>query len=435
MIVRPRCLLWTILLLCFLWFILIFTYLNLDEVDPALAGFLELSDWLQGQGAYVHHCLQARNCPPHGGRCIKASCPIKAGELLISIPGYLQIQPADMQEVCPNLAEEMQKVEDLHFKEQDVLLLLNLFKERREGDEGKFGRYFRTLPTDFTSMLWDEEEQTRCLANTPAAPRVPRRFVRDRAEEKLLRSCFEDLAREEFRWGKFTTATRAFSGKDSSGKWQALVPYADVFNDAVSPTATWQRNASTGSFEVTALVDSPQGQEVMISYGLKDNEKLLTRYGYIHNDSPHDAVTIYLKDANAASGPPPAITLSLGLDEPNALRAAVRPLSSLRHFLDHESPAEREKIVMTTVKERCQAAAELWGQEAAVSPGNEWLCSGYRSGINSIAQGCATFADMALEELAGRQNARPLSGASGKLAQGLLGAWRELYAKETQKSS
>lgn len=431
-------LLWVVIALCFAWVLTLLRWVawssGAEDADPEMQGIIELADWMRSQGAFIHHCLVAKRCPPYGGRCMGAACDLRAGELLISVPAGLQLLPnaGGGEPLCPSLEAELRRQAEFHFKEEDVLLLLRLLRERARGPAGPFGRYFRTLPLEFPSVLWDEQEQKRCLANTPGESRVRRRFTRDREQAALLQTCAE-VSADDCRWAKLIVATRAFSGMhERRREWQALVPFADIFNDAIEPSATWWRNGSTGDFRVAALVDVPRGREVLISYGMKNNEKLLTRYGFVHFDSPHDAATIYLRESDA-SGPPPSLILSLGLQEPSSLKSALRPLGVLRALAVNSDtvqgdPARREVAVLATVQDRCEAAAKSWRDEPAVSAGNQWLCSGYRSGLVSLADACAAFADLAAADLEQRHSSRSLNGSSGRLAQGLLTAWREVYS-------
>ena len=64
-----------------------------------------------------------------------------------------------------------------------------------------------------------------------------------------------------------------------------------MFNHDPSPNAEWYRNAADHAFHITASRDLPRGQEILISYGGKTNEQLLTRYGFVYADNQNDAAT------------------------------------------------------------------------------------------------------------------------------------------------
>mmetsp|Transcript_147310 Transcript_147310/g.470909 ORF Transcript_147310/g.470909 Transcript_147310/m.470909 type:complete len:324 (-) Transcript_147310:430-1401(-) len=321
------------------------------------------------------------------------------------------------------------------------MLLFRLLKEQARGRASVFWRYMKTMPTSYPSMLSDKEEQRHCLAGTPAASHVKRRFTRDEAFGRLMRGCHVALSQPVFEWAKLTMDTRAFSGTLPSGtrhansarkEWNAFVPFCDIFNDAIEPVASWSRDEKTGDFKVVASKFVRGGDEVTISYGAKSNDKLLSSYGFVHPDNPRDEVVIHLEDGNSGTMPP-SISLSLGKLEPGYLRQGISRLQDVRMRIGHErksrSRQEREVQTLEVLRNRCDTAGRNWAWTVGGEGGaNDWMCAGYRGGLVSIAKACADFAENAIAEIQGLP-AKALEGSSGRLAGALLGVWQEDFRK------
>merc|ERR1719198_1382240 len=94
-----------------------------------------------------------------------------------------------------------------------------------------------------------------------------------------------------------------------------------MVNDGQSATADWEFDVASGDFKLVAGEDAlPPGAEVLISYGHKSNEHLLTKYGFIHATNPSDAAFVDLSGLISTSARP-VLPLPVG---PKAESVAVR---------------------------------------------------------------------------------------------------------------
>jgi len=366
---------------------------------------------------------------------------LQSGELLISVPAFLQLTayPSLVGSPCPELNKTLPEARQWHFQEESVLLLLRLLKEHVRGRGSVFQRYIATMPAEYPSILSDAKELQQCLAGTPARLKVSRRVARDRALGQLLRECNVATSESTMRWAKLTVNTRAFSGSlpgshgvDSGRKeWNALVPFADIFNDAVSPNAAWSRDLDSGVFEVRAAQSIRKDGEVLISYGAKGNEKLLSSYGFVHADNPRDEVIVYLQDPSTSLAAPPFITLSLGRVDTGSLKQTLAGLQFLRTEAANTgrfaSTRELESAVMVALKGHCARATVPWAANYTVSDSMRWACDGYRDGLINTVRALSEFADLAIADLEGKPR-QPSAGLCGRLSSALLEEWRKEFA-------
>jgi len=207
-------------------------------------------------------------------------------------------------------------------------LTLRLLEEQRRGDASHWKLYVPTIPGDYSPVMWDEASQRKCLEGTPSESRIPRRFTRKAAEHRLLSDCDARRAggaaepnwEELLRWAQHSVASRSYESRP--GRWNTsdgrpgavMVPFADMFNDDPSPNAAWEWNAATDAFEISAKAALAAGEEVLLSYGTKTNDQLLTHYGFVHLANARDVVYLDLVQTTAAALAPIDARLALCFD-------------------------------------------------------------------------------------------------------------------------
>eukprot|EP00747_Dinoflagellata_sp_TGD_P024658 gnl/TRDRNA2_/TRDRNA2_130698_c0_seq1.p1 gnl/TRDRNA2_/TRDRNA2_130698_c0~~gnl/TRDRNA2_/TRDRNA2_130698_c0_seq1.p1 ORF type:complete len:766 (-),score=128.66 gnl/TRDRNA2_/TRDRNA2_130698_c0_seq1:61-2358(-) len=439
-------------------------------------------DWLHDNGAYIHDCLSVVNCPP-GGRCVKATCELEAGESLVRIPKWVQIssefptQQLDAphgEVICPQMEEYLESdlFKEWHLNPYTMRLVLRLLEERRRGPHSRWSYFIPTMPQSFDAYLWNETVQHSCLAGTPGEVHINRRFRRREAELQLLRKCGEGALHEDtsmfisksdlpekadvgddiLNWARLIIASRAYMGppeQDGTGQKspEVLVPFADLFNDALTPNANWRRHGLNhdvhpGLFEITAAETIPAGKEVSISYGAKTNEHLLTHYGFVHRDNKEDVLHIDMLDQeegdmlsfrNAAAG-----RLALSLNENETLRSLPMILRAIRQHITERKQAEdrraeevhkkaapsfttpppkdvlgnkihmphQAEVVLEAqslahMRGRCEEAAFQWGHKSMGAHARDsFMCLQYRAVLADLAESCNDMARGSIAALA-----------------------------------
>merc|ERR1712183_1052506 len=115
-----------------------------------------------------------------------------------------------------------------------------------------------------------------------------------------------------------------------------LVPFADLLNDSPWPNAKW-RFGRKSSYEIEVTSRIAVGQEILISYGKKDNDQLLTHYGFVHPGNARGAYYVDLtnhSEADVLAASPRSIRLTLSFDAGVTPRCLPRAIDDLRLYLE-----------------------------------------------------------------------------------------------------
>lgn len=327
---------------------------------------------------------------------------------------------------------------------ETIALSLRLIQEQQLGNKSRFTPYLQLIQDDFHPLLWDEDVQRECLEGTPAESGIGERMAMQRADLEVLAGCgvgspnvnSSGLDPEHdvmLRWARNVVRSRSYGYSTPSTDGSnsiALVPFGDLFTDAVQPNSQWARSREGGVFEIKASRVIAQGDEITMSYGSKPNWNLLLQYHFIHPENPHDQVEVdllapldgesneqYRSDHNEAY-----LTLSLGgahlLKFPKAMQAhrqALNATPAMRFRLSMLSSAsaaavELEAASLNGILDHCSAAAERWA--TSPPPKCSEACAMYRSGLATLGRGCAEFAALALAEL-GRSAVNEVPRSSG----------------------
>jgi SET domain len=272
-----------------------------------------------------------------GGNGMFAREFLPSGSVLCEVPLSAVLTANATGSVGSRILESFPEVEDYDI----VFCALTLLFERRLGSRSPWGRFIDLLPREVPPPPAEEDLRIVSYGDYPArASRdesdvawrdtsVAACFRRHRTEAETL--CAEMLpdvaaalgdvqdhrAREEGRlpWpegnGSVITvdevasamhivASRAFSGPNGEA---SLVPWVDFFNDGVAPdgspvaTCTFERELEGGSFVVRSHVDWQQGEEVLISYGVNNRDRLLHHGFALPPETPlADATSIRIQD-------------------------------------------------------------------------------------------------------------------------------------------
>ena len=87
----------------------------------------------------------------------------------------------------------------------------------------------------------------------------------------------------------FASRNFSYAKENKEGRHSVIVPLADLFNHKNPADLHWKFETDSNgekAFVYEALRDIEQGEEVHITYGTKDNQNLLSTYGFIIPDNP-----------------------------------------------------------------------------------------------------------------------------------------------------
>lgn len=465
-----------------------------SEMTPEMVALVE---WLRLKGGEVHPCVEVSKCRSGGGRCVMTRCAIPPSTLLVAVPRGAQLrgtqEGAAMDDkaltagMCPNLmtwAAEPDKeggAAEWHLDIPTMQLVLRLLEERRLGYTSKWADYLPTIPREYPAILWDKESQYSCLRETPNEVHINRRFERRTAEHRLLWRCkaehklewtdivggtalggklannvdSADFDEVTLRWALHSVGSRSYEAPSKDGSNgrpdPAMVPFADLFNDSPNPNAVWRfrdgagagLRTDVGTFEIVAGTNGLEaGVEVLLSYGKKTSDQLLTHYGFAHRDNAMDIAYLDLLDGGSPLAPESqSARLALSSDPDTTAGWLPRTLSALRSHFAHEatsSTSEKEKLVLSLLETQCAKAGHIWAglshplsRPTGTTDMDESaeVCRVYRESLASLGGACAEFAKEARAEVASgtaEKGAAAAANASvaAQLSARLLTVWR-----------
>ncbi|CAK9100586.1 unnamed protein product, partial [Durusdinium trenchii] len=157
---------------------------------------------------------------------------------------------------------------------QDEEIIVFLAALRKYGINSEWFRYVLTLPEDDanSTLSWRSEE-VAALRGTPA--HAPARQLR----RQVLRLCEElTIGCAELRWAASHYWSRALRMKPKG--FHAMVPGVDLMN--FDPDSRNYFRMAGKSIAYIAGQDYEERQEILDSYGGKNDTYLLTHYGFLH---------------------------------------------------------------------------------------------------------------------------------------------------------
>jgi hypothetical protein len=149
-----------------------------------------------------------------------------------------------------------------------------------------FKPYFDILPTDWNDfpVFWSEANLNSWLKGSPLVRDVKDRIRTMKADyDELRRVCGSHLfpySFEEFLKVRTAVGSRNFGIIVDGEKRTSMVPFADMLNHYRPRETSWTFDSQRGHFTITTLTRLSAGQQVMDSYGRKDNSRFLLHYGF-----------------------------------------------------------------------------------------------------------------------------------------------------------
>ncbi|KAL3147314.1 hypothetical protein ABBQ32_002799 [Trebouxia sp. C0010 RCD-2024] len=259
--------------------------------------------------------LQEENCKlgvynaEKGERGILSLQDIEAGTTVLHLPLRLAITDHTQDQESNDLVYE-----DVPWS---LRLACKLLREKAKGSASPWHPYLQVLPqhvpSPLVSFTWEDMQ----------AIQVPDMIQQLHHASWLLSDAFPRLSpqatgnasREDLEWAVSIVHSRTFGtpAKEGGTAVHMLLPLVDFLNhsgdececfpgDPAVPTANvrWHlvapptENPSQGfKMHLVAREDIPQGQELLLSYGDRNNDDFFLHYGFVPLRNPHDDTVLF----------------------------------------------------------------------------------------------------------------------------------------------
>lgn len=196
------------------------------------------------------------------------------------------------------------------FKVCDVLSLFLLY-EKTKGLNSTWFAYLESLPTAYSVLSYLEENeiimlpnflqkiyadfQVKLLCCLHALNEIWQNLLKSGKVRKKLTFC-------DIKWAWFTVNTRCVYMEEADIHFlldkngSVLAPYLDLLNHSFDCRVDSNFNKETNCFEIITLNSYKKYEQVFINYGPHNNLKLLSDYGFIIPNNPHDCIEIPLEE-------------------------------------------------------------------------------------------------------------------------------------------
>jgi hypothetical protein len=244
-------------------------------------------------------------------RGVMAKSAIRSGQCMLSYPRTAIMDLASLTSCpCPQLIAEAYWQKAPWYQQ----LGLWIVAEKAKGAESPWANYIALLPRTLSTPLhWTpdqlDELQYPAIALAVQEQREHFRSLTESAAQHLSPSAPAG-ALDELAWAMEMVLSRSLDsaqlpqqdanmfsklaqmaglgGATAQASTKAMVPMLDMFNHRSSARPRFGYDARTDTFSVSAECSYTKGEQVFITYGDKDNDDLLTLYGFVEEDNPND---------------------------------------------------------------------------------------------------------------------------------------------------
>uniref|UniRef100_A0A6Q2XQ08 protein-histidine N-methyltransferase n=1 Tax=Esox lucius TaxID=8010 RepID=A0A6Q2XQ08_ESOLU len=263
--------------------------------------FPELMAWAQESGASCEG-FEIADFPGEGFG-LKATKDIKVGRNLpafICLPLRLSVE-AKRNQLCPLYVQDriLQAM-------GNVTLALHLLCERAD-PSSPWLPYIKTLPGDYDTPLYYEEEEVRHLLSTQAIQDVLSQYKNTARQYAYFYKIIQThpttsklplkdaFTFDDYRWAVSSVMTRQnqIPTEDGSRVTLALIPLWDMCNHT-NGLITTGYNLEDDRCECVALQDYKENQQIYIFYGTRSNAEFVIHNGFFFPENAHDRVKIKL---------------------------------------------------------------------------------------------------------------------------------------------
>lgn len=252
-----------------------------------------------------------------GLRGCRAVRDVEIGEKILSIPRKILIYSDTVSQT--DLGKMLSTIPNLSM---DNLLIIFTMIDRHDA-ESQWSSFWASLPQAFMTGFSFPKPLLDLLQGTAAHLEIERGQEHLMTQYKdtrplldiLLKAYPQHLAAEwftfdQYRWACELWYSYAFevefpSSSSPTLSKTAMVPFACHVNHSPWPHVVryGRLNATTDSLDFPAFRRCPAGSQAFISYGPVPNLKLLSYYGFVIPNNPHDTVGLRLEAPEEDSSP------------------------------------------------------------------------------------------------------------------------------------
>ncbi|XP_055720684.1 actin-histidine N-methyltransferase-like isoform X1 [Salvelinus fontinalis] len=263
--------------------------------------FPELMAWAQESGASCEG-VEIANFAGEGFG-LRATKDIKAEELFLWIPRtmLMTVESAKNSVLGPLYSQDriLQAM-------GNVTLALHLLCERAD-PSSPWLPYIKTLPGDYDTPLYYEEEEVHHLLFTQAIQDVLSQYKNTARQYAYFYKVIQThlttsklplkdaFTFDDYRWAVSSVMTRQnqIPTEDGSRVTLALIPLWDMCNHT-NGLITTGYNLEDDRCECVALQDYKENEQIYIFYGTRSNAEFVIHNGFFFQENAHDRVKIKL---------------------------------------------------------------------------------------------------------------------------------------------
>ncbi|XP_060611746.1 actin-histidine N-methyltransferase isoform X2 [Anolis sagrei] len=263
--------------------------------------FAELIKWARENGAYTEG-FEVANFGDEGFG-LRATREIKGEELFLWVPRkMLMTVESAKNSVLGSLYSQDRILQAMG----NITLAFHLLCERCN-PSSFWLPYIQTLPSEYNTPLYFEEEEVQYLQSTQAILDVFSQYkntarqyayfykviqTHPNASKLPLKDSF---TYDDYRWAVSSVMTRQnqIPAEDGSRVTLALIPLWDMCNHT-NGLITTGYNLEDDRCECVALQDFKAGEQIYIFYGTRSNAEFVIHSGFFFDNNSHDRVKIKL---------------------------------------------------------------------------------------------------------------------------------------------
>jgi [ribulose-bisphosphate carboxylase]-lysine N-methyltransferase len=248
----------------------------------------ELAAWLDAQpGTQVAHDLELADFGEPCGFGFRATAPISAGTVLVSVPVELTFSAAAAR-VSPTLGPLLERVSGL--RDDDLLAALLLHEKGVDAAPRK--AHIAALPDVYDATLFWSDSELAELRGSPLHTLTLSLQEQTAADFAALQALFcaapelfPRCSLADYRWALATLWSRAMDLPPPANK-RLIAPWCDMFNNDPALPVCHAFETSQDVVVVLAGRDYSAGEAVCINYGLTDAASSLRLHGFIAEGAP-----------------------------------------------------------------------------------------------------------------------------------------------------
>ena len=200
---------------------------------------------------------------------------IDESKLVITCPLELMITLDDLKNYIDD-----ELINSLNINKYIKLGLLLYFYDN--SNDKKYKTYLDNLPNNLSHLpfLWTNKEINIIKNSSFYEDFISHKVQLDEDFKKLKENNIINCDIKKFTYYVCLVFSRLFLFNYNNNKKYSLVPIGDLINHSNRPNCTWMYNNLYDRFEIRTLKNCKKGEEILLSYGNKEDKSFLLFYGF-----------------------------------------------------------------------------------------------------------------------------------------------------------